>query len=83
MTNRLDVRLDSEHRSRLEELARDKGLPISDIVRGLIDDAYEQIDRERRHRAFEQLVALEIDVPEDPRELSRILSQAHDPGPLY
>ena len=45
MTNRLDVRLDSEHRRRLEELAQEKGEPISDVVRRLIDGAYEAILR--------------------------------------
>ena len=45
MTNRLDVRLDVEHRRRLEELAQEKGAAISDVVRSLIDGAYEDILR--------------------------------------
>ena len=83
MANRLEVRLDPERRSRLEELAREKGAPISEVVRQLIDDAYEVIDRERRLRAVARMAAMEIDVPEDPQEISRILNEAHNPGPLY
>ncbi len=37
---RLDVRLDAERRRRLEELVEERGIPISDVVRCLIDDAY-------------------------------------------
>ena len=45
ITNRLDVRLDTEHRRRLEELAKRRGEAISEVVRGLIDAAYEDILR--------------------------------------
>ena len=51
MTNRLDVRLDSEHRRRLEELAEENGVPISEVVRRLIDGAYEDVLRARRKQA--------------------------------
>ena len=37
---RLHVRLDPERRRRLEELAEEKGAPIPEVVRRLIDDAY-------------------------------------------
>ena len=83
MANRLEVRLDPERRSRLEELAREKGAPISEVVRGLIDDAYEEIDRARRRRAVERMASMSLPVPEDPQELCRILNEAHNPGPLY
>ena len=39
MTNRLDVRLDAEQRRRLEEVAQERGMPISELVRRLIDGA--------------------------------------------
>ena len=66
MAHRLEVRLDPERRSRLEELAREKGAPISEVVRQLIDDAYEEIDRARRRRAVEIMKSLSLPVPEDP-----------------
>ena len=46
---RLDVRLDSEHRRRLETLVEEKGEPISEVVRRLIDDAYEEIMLQTSH----------------------------------
>lgn len=41
--SRLDVRLDAERRRRLEELVEEMGVPISAVVRCLIDDAYEDM----------------------------------------
>ena len=82
MTNRLDVRLEQEHRRRLEELARDKGVPISHVVRTLIDGAYEEILKERRRRAVERITGLNVEDPPDPETLSRQLEEAHEPGGL-
>ena len=83
MANRLEVRLDPERRSRLEELAREKGAPISEVVRQLIDDAYEEIDRARRRRAVEIMKSLSLPVPEDPQDIRRIIRQSGNIGPLY
>ena len=83
MATRLDVRLDPERRKRLEEMARDRGVPISDVVRSLIDDAYEGILRERRRKAVDHLVSLEVEDPPDPQALSRELEAAHEPGGLH
>ncbi len=83
MASRLDVRLDPERRQRLDEMARDQGVPVSDVVRGLIDDAYEGILRERRKKAVDRLVNLEVEDPPDPQALSRQLEEAHEPGGLH
>ena len=80
---RLDVRLDAEQRRRLEELAETSARPISDIVRGLIDDAYEDVLRERRRKAVERLIKLEVEDPPDAATLSRELEAAHEPGGLH
>ncbi len=80
---RLDVRLDVEHRRRLEELAQESDEAISDVVRRLIDGAYEDIQRTRREAAVEQLIALNVEVPPDPETLSRELEAAHEPGGLH
>jgi hypothetical protein len=83
MATRLDVRLDPERRKRLEEMARDRGVPISDVVRSLIDDAYEGILRERRRKAVDHLVSLEVEDPPDPQALCQELEAAHEPGGLH
>ncbi len=82
MINRVDVRLDVEHRRRLEELAQEKGAAISDVVRSLIDGAYEEILRTRRKEAIERLIGLNVEDPPDPDALSRELEAAHEPGGL-
>ena len=81
---RLDVRLDTERRRRLEELAAAKAKPISEVVRRLIDDAYEQgCLAERRRQAVERLIRLEVEDPPDAATLSRELEATHEPGGLH
>lgn len=80
---RLDVRLDAERRRRLDELAEERGVPISDVVRCLIDEAYEDIVRVRRKQAIERLIELNVEDPPDPDTLSRELEAAHEPGGLH
>jgi uncharacterized protein (DUF1778 family) len=83
LAERLEVRLDSEHRRRLVEIASLQGKPISDIVRDLIDNAYDEVDRARRLRAAEELGRLAIeDVPE-PEELARQLEGTYELPDLY
>ncbi len=80
---RLDVRLDAERRRRLEELVEERGVPISEMVRCLIDDAYEGVVQERRRQAVERLTRLEVEDPPDAATLSRELEAAHEPGGLH
>ena len=77
---RLDVRLDSERRRRLEELAEEMEMPISEVVRCLIDYAYEGVLHRRRREAVEVLTSLSVDAPPDPAALSRELEVAHESG---
>ena len=82
-TERLEIRLDSERRRKLEELAEMEDESISETVRLLIDRMYETARRERRIQAVARLAALEVeDVPE-PEELSRQLSETYSAGDLY
>ena len=80
---RLDVRLDTERRRRLEELAAARAKPISEVVRRLIDDAYEDVLRQRRRQAVERLIRLEVEDPPDAATLSRELEATHEPGGLH
>ena len=80
---RLHVRLDAERRRRLEEFAEERGVPISEVVPRLIDDAYEGILRERRRQAVERLTRLEVEDPPDAATLSRHLEAAHEPAGLH
>ena len=80
---RLDVRLDAERRRRLEEVVEARGAPISEVVRRLIDDAYEDVMRKRRMGAVKRLVGLDVEDPPDPATLARELEDAHEPGGLH
>ena len=80
---RLDVRLDAERRRRLEELVAERGMPISEVVRRLIDDAYEGVMRKRRMEAVERLANLNAERPPDVPALSRILEEAYEPGGIH
>ena len=76
------VRLDAEGRRRLDVLVEDTGEPASEIVRRLIDDAYEGFMQKRRIQAVERLTRLEVEAPPDPDTLARELEAAHEPGGL-
>ena len=80
---RLDVRLDAERRRRLDEIVEESGTPISEVVRRLIDDAYERVALERRKGAVARLISLEVEDPPDADALCRELEAAHEPGGLH
>jgi predicted DNA-binding protein len=80
---RLDVRLDRERRRRLGALAAARRVSVAQVVRELIDLAYEDAQHEDRRRAAEALCRLEVtDVP-DPQTLGRRLDDAHAPPDPY
>ena len=78
MVSRFEVRLDKACRERLDELAESKGITAADVVRQLIDEAYEEVLREYRLQAAEELIAMNAEVPPDPAELSLLMETAHD-----
>ena len=80
MVSRFEVRLDKACRERLDELAESRGITAAEVVRELIDKAFEEKLRERRLQAAEELIAMNAEIPPDPDELSRLLETAHDVG---
>jgi len=75
---RLEVRLDPEHRRKLLKIAETRGATLSYTVRELIDDAYEDTELEERRRAVELIANAnaEENIP-DPEELSRQLADRY------
>lgn len=71
VTERLEVRLDRERRQKLNELAATRGAAVSEVVRQLIDQAYEEIAIARRLRIVEELAKLEIEDVPDPDTINR------------
>ena len=80
---RLDIRLDHDCRARLDAVVQDTGLSASEVIRNLIDRAYEDVRRKERRAAFQRLTSLNIETPPDPAELSRDMEEAHAPGHIY
>ena len=80
MSVRLEVRLDEKRRAQLEEIAGNRGASVSDVVRSLIDEAYAEISRERRRRAVERLINLNVEQMPDPEELARQLNDKYEPA---
>ena len=78
VTERLEVRLDAERRRKLVELAAAQGLPVSEMVRRLIDEGYEEIRKRQRLAAVERMARMNIEDVPDPDELSRQLNATYD-----
>ena len=83
MVSRLEVRLDDERRRRLDEIARDRDAPVSEVVRRLIDDAWEAITLERRLSAVRRITSVELDVPADPADLCNELEERYESPDLH
>src|SRR3989304_1768833 len=82
VTQRLEVRLDRERRRKLSELAQGRGVPVSQAVRQMIDEAYKEALRERRIRAARELARLAVEDVPDPATLSRQLEGTYEPADL-
>ncbi len=82
-TERLDVRLDHERRRKLRQLAADHGAPVSEMVRRLIDSAYEEALKAKRKRAARGLGRLKLEDVPASATLARQLERAHEPGGLH
>ncbi len=82
MTERLEVRLDRERRRKLSELAAAHGAPVSEVVRQIIDQAYEEAVRVRHLRAAQELAGLAIEDVPDPEILSSQLEGIYGPGDI-
>ncbi len=77
-TERLAVRLDREHKRKLSELAEREGVPISEVVRRLIDNAWEIDRRSYLLKLVDEMATLNIEDVPDPDELSRELAVKYD-----
>lgn len=83
VAERLEVRLDPERRRRLAVIAAGQGKPASEVVRQMIDRAYQEDLREQRMRAALELGQLEVEEVPDPEVLSRQLDDAYELPDLY
>ena len=82
MVSRLEVRLDDEQRQRLEAIAEQQDASISEVVRRLIDDAWEGIMLERRRQLVREIASFQGEVPDDPQDLFRELESRYESDSL-
>ena len=75
---RLELRLVTEFCDMSGEFAAQREDNTAERVGRTIDGAYEDVLRDQRLRAAEELIAMNVEVPSDPAELSRRLATAHD-----
>ena len=78
--DRIEIRLDEEHQRKIAELKAAYGTSASEILRRGIDAMYEEKAKERRKKALETLLAIQLDdtVPEDMAALKRQLGRHPD-----
>ncbi len=76
-TSRLEVRLDRERRRKLTEIAAARGAPVSQVIREMIDQAYEEARRADRLRAAQELAQLEVEDVPDQATLNRQLESTY------
>lgn len=75
-TERVEVRLDAETRGKLERVARVRGSTVSELVRALIEESYEEEARGERLKAAERIGAAALEDVPGPAELKRQFSGA-------
>lgn len=74
---RLDVRLDRERRQKLDEIAASRRVPVSAVIRAMIDETYEAVHRADRLRVVQELAGLHVEDVPDPETLSRQLESTY------
>jgi predicted transcriptional regulator len=80
-TERLEVRLDSDLKKKLDQIAEIREETISDVVRQLIANAYEDAMLERRLLAVQRIAEANVEEMPDPEELARQMNNRYDDIP--
>lgn len=75
---RIEVRLDAEHLRKVAELKAVYGTTASEVIRRVIDEAWEQQAMERRLEIVRRMREMSFDVPDDPQELKKQLETMYD-----
>ena len=75
---RLEVRLDPERRRKLADIAEARGATVSELVREMIDQAFDDSRRAERLRFVRQIAEARAEVVPDSATLKRQLESAYD-----
>ncbi|CAN5624435.1 MAG: hypothetical protein M3494_03305 [Actinomycetota bacterium] len=82
-TERVQFRLDWEHREKLRTIAEARGVSLSEWLRGEIDRSYEEELSEERKRAVAEISAMNLEDMPDMKTLKRQIEGAYDGPDLY
>lgn len=82
MVSRVEFRVDDECKQRLDDLAEERDASISEVLRGLIDEAWEAVMVERRLQLVREIASLQGEVPDDPQDLFRELESRFESDSL-
>ncbi|MCY3656164.1 MAG: hypothetical protein OXG95_06090 [Chloroflexi bacterium] len=82
MVSRVEIRLDEEHRQRLDDIVEERDASVSEVLRGLIDEAWEALMVERRLQLVREIASFEMEVPDDPQDLFRELESRFESDSL-
>jgi len=77
-SERYEIRLDAQHKARLGELATTYGVPGSQVVKDLIDKAFQDSRRAARMRAAEDLASINGEDVPGMETLKRQLGRSRD-----
>lgn len=80
---RLEVRLDTERQHKLATILAERRIPVSEVVRQFIDEAYEEIARARRIEAARRIAAMEIEDVPDPETIKRQSESSYGVPDIY
>ena len=78
VTERIEVRLDPDHRHKLAELVSVRQSSVSGLVREWIDEAYDEQLRSKRKGLADRIAAHEIEEVPDPKTLKRQIDALYD-----
>jgi predicted transcriptional regulator len=70
-TARLDVRLDPGLKQKLDRIAEIQEETVSDVIRQLIERAYNEAMLEYRHELIRRIAQANVEDMPDPEELAR------------
>jgi len=78
VSQRLEIRLDTERREHVDFVAEEEGVSTTDAIRRLLDRGFEDWMKERRRLAVDRIAAMEIEEMPDPEELARQMDSMYD-----
>lgn len=82
LRKRVEILFDEREYSRLEELARAQKRSVGSVVREAVETYVTKPADEKRHRAFERLLSMDIGPVGSPEDIKKIITDSQLQGIL-